>query len=465
MGSYLLIAACILMFVSLPYWLPPLVVRMRMSLFARINGREALLLPHGELGASEFRRIYAHPAASGRSRGARLSDLFWYWLAPGPEMHQEHLENGPRYEKIAGLTRSILALPNTEIEHLIEKCYARMQTLTLGRPQRLVRLRDMMMPVWADFYHELVFREECSAEARRLIVAHAHDVVTALKCCGLRHMKTRHRLTKYIYEKLERGQFAHGFPDGFSLQEQAYYLQGTFFNTAVVQMSEAMAHLLMALAQHRETQARLAAAPDDDQLFDEVLNETLRLFPLFGIAHRITSEEIEIDGRTIERGSVVCFNYPEYHRLGFDHPDSFDPDRWRGCPMKDANHIPFGMPRNRPCPAMRVALLSMRRLTRCLLRRYRFATSAGHTRSLPNRGPCLVAVRDAAGLWPALERLLLLGMKVRDRWEDAYRSVAQLVFGTIMILDARRLRLCESHFANLESSVAPAQTMGRDVAK
>src|SRR5215468_855015 len=158
MVSYLLIAACILVLVSLPYWLPPLVVRLRMSLFARINGGEALTLPDGELGPDAFRRIYAHPATSGRSRGARLSDLFWYWLAPGPEMHQEHLENGPRYEKIAGLTRSILALPNTEIEHLIDKCFARMQRLTLGRPSRLVRLRDVMMPVWADFYHELVFR-------------------------------------------------------------------------------------------------------------------------------------------------------------------------------------------------------------------------------------------------------------------------------------------------------------------
>ena len=465
MVSYLLIAACILVFVSLPYWLPPLVVRLRMSLFARINGGEALTLPDGELGPEAFRRIYAHPATSGRSRGARLSDLFWYWLAPGPEMHQEHLENGPRYEKIAGLTRSILALPNAEIERLIEKCDARIQDLTLGRPMRMVRLRDVMMPVWADFYYEVVFREECPTEARRLIVAHAHDVVTALKCCGLRHMRRRNQLTLYIHKKLQKGQFPHCFPDGFSLQEQAYYLQGTFFNTAIVQSSEAMAHLLMVLAQHPETQARLAAAPDDDQLFEDVFNETLRLFPLFGIAHRITSEEIQIDGRTIERGSVVCFNYPEYHRMGFDHPDSFEPDRWRRCPMKDANHIPFGMPRNRPCPAMRVAHVSMRRLTRCLLRRYRFATSAGHTRSLPNRGPCLVAVRDAAGLWPALERLLLLGMKVRDRWEDAYRSVAQLVFGTIMILDARRLRLCESYFKNLEVSSSPAQARGRDVAK
>jgi len=76
-----------------------------------------------------------------------------------------------------------------------------------------------------------------------------------------------------------------------------------------------------------------------------------------------------------------------------------------------------------------------------------------------------VAVRDAAGLSPAFERLLLLAMKVRDRWEDAYRSVSQLVFGTIMILDARRLRLCESYFKNLEVSSSPAQAISRDVVK
>src|SRR5215472_17075359 len=137
MVSYLLIAACILVFVSLPYWLPPLVVRLRMSLFARINGGETLTLPDGELGHEAFRRMYAHPATSGRSRRARLSDLFWYSLAPGPEMHQEHLENGPRYEKSAGLTRSILALPTAEIERLIEKCVARNQDLTLGSPRRM----------------------------------------------------------------------------------------------------------------------------------------------------------------------------------------------------------------------------------------------------------------------------------------------------------------------------------------
>jgi hypothetical protein len=34
-----------------------------------------------------------------------------------------------------------------------------------------------------------------------------------------------------------------------------------------------------------------------------------------------------------------------------------------------------------------------------------------------------------------------------------------------MILDARRLRLCENYFKNLEVSSSPAQALGRDVVK
>jgi hypothetical protein len=37
-------------------------------------------------------------------------------------------------------------------------------------------------------------------------------------------------------------------------------------------------------------------------------------------------------------------------------------------------------------------------------------------------------------------------VRVRDRWEDVWRSVVQLVLGTWMVLDARRLRLAERYF-------------------
>ena len=250
---------------------------------------------------------------------------------------------------------------------------------------------------------------------------------------------------------LKAGLFPHACPVALSTREQAYFLQGVFFTTGVIQMSDATAHLLMVLAQHPDVQQRLSERPDDQRFYNHIVSETLRMYPLFGIAHRITSQDIETGGTKIERGSIVCFNYPEYHRLGFVNSDAFRPERWEHCSAKKSNYIPFGVTANRPCPAQGVALTSMRRLTLSLLQRYRLSTAAGHTRSLPNRGLCLLITRSGRRPTPRVERILLSLMRVRDRWEDTYRSIAQLVFGTIMVIDARRLRLCENHFRNQRS--------------
>ena len=50
----------------------------------------------------------------------------------------------------------------------------------------------------------------------------------------------------------------------------------------------------------------------------------------------------------------------------------------------------------------------------------------------------------------ALRGAALAFIRVRDRWEDVYRSLAQLVLGCWMIWQARRLRVCERHFAAAE---------------
>jgi hypothetical protein len=98
---------------------------------------------------------------------------------------------------------------------------------------------------------------------------------------------------------------------------------------------------------------------------------------------------------------------------------------------------------NRPCPAWHLAPVTVKAVTRELLARFAFATTAAHTRPIPNRGPCLMTPRGA----PASRRALTLGyLRLRDRWEDVWRSLVQLVLGTYMVWDARRLRLCERHF-------------------
>ena len=74
--------------------------------------------PRAAGGPEDFLRVYSDPAADGRSRGAGLSDLFWYWLAPGPQMHQEHLEPGERYRTVARTTRQVLAVPHARSDEL-----------------------------------------------------------------------------------------------------------------------------------------------------------------------------------------------------------------------------------------------------------------------------------------------------------------------------------------------------------
>jgi hypothetical protein len=443
--GWVIAVAAVLVVGSLPYWLPDAVVALRMWIFTRVNGDEGVSVPGGPIDAADFRRLYEHPAANGRSRGAVLSDLFWYWLSPGAELHQEHLEPGPAYDEVALATRRILAVRTDSATALTARCAAGILDGLGTSRTRTVRLRDLMMPVWAEVYYEIVFAEPCPRAARDLIVGNANDVVTALKCTGLRHLRTRDRLTRYLMGRIERGEVPHDLPGRMSTRERALYLQGVFFNTAVVQMSEAMAHLFLVLAEHPQAQARLAGVPDDDRYLDNVINEALRLYPLFGIAHRITSADIPLDGDlSIPAGSVLCFSYPQFHRTGYEEPDEFRPERWESTPVREANHIPFGVAANRPCPAWRLAPITMRAVVRETLGRYALYSSAEHTRALPNRGPCLLVPRDRATRPP---RTRLLGLRVRDRWEDVWRSVAQLVLGTYMVWDARRHRLCQRYFA------------------
>ncbi|MFR9728275.1 cytochrome P450 [Saccharopolyspora sp. MS10] len=441
---------------SAPSWLPQRVVALRGKVFALVNGDDAITLPGEHFDAAKFRQVYEHPAANGRSEGAGLSDLFWYWLSPGPEVHQEHLEAGPRYDDVARTTQRFLAGSSEALSAGAARCAAAVLDDEITGDRAVRRLRDLMMPIWAEFNYELVFGEPCPPRARELIVGNAADVVDALKCTSLRHPARRARLTRYLRRRVDAGDVVHELPAALSRSEQVHYLQGTFFNTSVVQLSEAMAHLLLVLAQHPEIQERLAADPEDARYFQHVLDETMRVFPLFGIAHRITTADIEVDeATTLPRGSVLCFSYPDYHATGHRDPESFDPSRWEELSARDAAHIPFGVAANRPCPAWRLSPLAMRAVTREVLRRFRLDSTARHTRSLPSRGPCLLTRRGTAR---RDERVVLGLLRVRDRWEDVERSVRQLVLGTWMVLDARRQRLAGAHFDRLRA--APPSATG-----
>jgi len=259
-------------------------------------------------------------------------------------------------------------------------------------------------------------------------------------------MKTRRWMTAYVQARLNMGlcAAATNLTKGMTEEERALHIQGVFLTTGVVQMSEAMAHVCLALASFPEVRQKLEAeqqrnadkaakaaagekkaakavsgekktekaektakAADDEDLgpdrtyLDMTLKEVLRLYPLFGIAHRISNAPIEVASlggggggkvdtggggsggggsaggkgssagkTTLPKGTVLCFNYLNYQMIGHRNAAAFYPERWARGNKKErsANYAPFGVMRNRPCPGQRVAQILMLEMTDAIMR-------------------------------------------------------------------------------------------------
>ena len=275
----------------------------------------------------------------------------------------------------------------------------------------------------------------------------ANDVVTALKCCGLRHMDRRDRLTRFLIDRLAAGPPVQPLPDGAvdpgaGAVPAGHVLQHR--GRADVRGDGAPAD------GPRPAPGRAAASrgrTGGPRYLDQVIDETLRLYPLFGIAHRITTAEIAVGERhALPAGSVLCFNYPAFHA----HRLSAIPrtstltagSTWTGERRTTSRSGSRPTGRARHAESRRS---TMQVVAREVLRRFALYSSASHTRSLPNRGPCLLRTRNSRVRHRRRPRLLAF-MRVRDRWEDLWRSVVQLVLGTYMVVDARRQRLAQRYF-------------------
>ena len=154
---------------------------------------------------------------------------------------------------------------------------------------------------------------------------------------------------------------------------------------------------------------------------------------------------IRIYQRTLSRlMPSSCRFYPSCSQYGVEAIKKYGVFKggWLTLKRKDAHFIPYGVTANRACPARGVAPVMMRAATREVLRRFALASSVSHTRSLPSRGPAYLTPAGVTG--PSRSRLA--GMRLLDRWADVGRSFQQLVFGTWMVVDARRQKLCATYF-------------------
>ncbi|MFI6642685.1 cytochrome P450 [Streptomyces sp. NPDC050504] len=80
---------------------------------------------------------------------------------------------------------------------------------------------------------------------------------------------------------------------------------------------------------------------------DRVITETVRLYPPGWLFTRVTTADVELAGRHLERGTTVVISAAPVHRHGgvHPHPLDFDPDRWlpeRAAALPRGAFVGFG---------------------------------------------------------------------------------------------------------------------------
>ncbi|XP_024061005.2 cytochrome P450 3A9-like isoform X1 [Terrapene carolina triunguis] len=155
--------------------------------------------------------------------------------------------------------------------------------------------------------------------------------------------------------------------------------------------SSILSYMVYSLATHPDVQQKLQEEIDSvlpnqapltyDALMqleyvDMTVGETLRLFPFGGRIERICKKDVEINGVSIPKGTVVMIPPYLLHRIPeyWPEPEEFRPERFskeNKETMDPYTYLPFGAgPRN--CIGMRFALLSIKVAIASLLQNFTF---------------------------------------------------------------------------------------------
>ncbi|XP_043484955.1 cytochrome P450 4C1-like [Leptopilina heterotoma] len=108
---------------------------------------------------------------------------------------------------------------------------------------------------------------------------------------------------------------------------------------------------------------------------ERVIKENLRLYPSVPVIGRLLTENTELDGYTLPKGTNVTLNIFALHRdpESWTNPDEFDPDRFlpENCQKRHPYaYIPFSAgPRN--CIGMKFAMAEQKIVLTAILRKWR----------------------------------------------------------------------------------------------
>jgi cytochrome P450 len=167
--------------------------------------------------------------------------------------------------------------------------------------------------------------------------------------------------------------------------------------------------LMYQLARNPDVAERLAAdneevlggaAPGPAQLhgelpyLEQVMDETLRLYPPAWIGPRRNIEAFDFAGHHVPADTYVAYSSWASHRLPevFPDPDRFDPERFtreRKAALPHGAYVPFGAGR-RICIGKRFGQTEVKLVTTMILQRFRLSLAPGYElqiRDMPTIGP------------------------------------------------------------------------------
>ena len=161
---------------------------------------------------------------------------------------------------------------------------------------------------------------------------------------------------------------------------------GVIFAAGHETSSNALSWTLFLLAQHPRVMADLCDeltgklrgdAPTFEELsqlplLDQVVKESLRLFPPAPLNHRITARDSELNEFRIAEGTEVISSIYHTHRMPESYPEPlrFRPDRWAGFDPGPYTYNPFSAG-PRMCIGATFALFEIKIVLAILLQRFR----------------------------------------------------------------------------------------------
>ena len=185
-----------------------------------------------------------------------------------------------------------------------------------------------------------------------------------------------------------------------------------------------LAWVLERATRHPDVVARLnsAALDGDDDYIDAVIQEAMRLRPVFPMTTRLATEPFELPGLTIPAGTMVIPYITLVHRRADLYPDplTFRPERFLDTHAGIFTWIPFGGGARR-CIGATFAQIEARVVLRTLLRHAELLPTRERSERIGRRNVTIVPARGAR---ITLKKLPPAARRTRDGETTAVAAAA-----------------------------------------